>query len=438
MFQSKYLIISLAIPFVLSCSDQSAEESPQKGSPVLQHMYTYDAPVTALAPYDRANAISATNDGGWIAAGYTTTSTSQSDMMLWKFTSEGELDTGFSGGGILQLDNPAGVAGSGVESIVADEATDIIATSDGGYLVVGTAYGNGKYIVALKLNANGEFDSNFNGSGAFTSAYGLNITGLHGIETSNGDFVIAGSFSDYSSAFVSHMYVIKVTKSGQLDTAFQDSGEYWFPAITDQSREAIVRDIAPSADGGWIIAGRYVDSNEAGAAVWKFTASGDPDINFGNNGQLVIPDSSTTKFQANSIARVNNGWVATGSGSFSALAVWKITDLGTLDSTFYQGGLDNRGYAITATPDGGWLAVGTMGNGHYYDMGMWKFTANGKLDSRFSQDGIFHHNKTNSVTDSYEAHGVAIAADGSWIVAGYSLVVETTRINGNMETWQFK
>lgn len=173
---------------------------------------------------DVAYCLQLTADGGFVMAGYTESSGSDGDVLLYKVDSYGNTMFWRTYGGVHQ-----------------DVAWSVCQTRDRGYVVVGStrSYGAGvEDVYMIRTDASGDilWTRTYGGAG---SDIGYSVQ-----ETSDSGFVIAGSTSSDSSRYID-LYLIKTDANG--DTLWTRS--YGGPNHDEG------RSVRQTADHGYIIAG---------------------------------------------------------------------------------------------------------------------------------------------------------------------------------------
>ena len=167
---------------------------------------------------DLGNSIIIDSNGKIIVAGYSNNGTNN-DMVIWRYNSDGTLDTSFNGTGIV-VHNNAGGANSH------DKGNSITMDSSGKIIVAGESRGVANYDMAIwRYNSNGTLDASFNGVGYVThnNAGGGNAydTGLSVVVGSSGKILVAG----YSNAVSNQdMTIWRYNSDGSPDTSFNGIG----------------------------------------------------------------------------------------------------------------------------------------------------------------------------------------------------------------------
>jgi hypothetical protein len=184
---------------------------------------------------DYAYSIISTNDGGYAAVGDTISSiTGNASIYLVKTDENGAMMWSKIFG------SPHGYT----------DASAIIQTSDGGYLITGSVYSNGSTlfdVYLLKTDADGNL--------LWTKSYGTPTDdyGQALIATSDGGYAIAGM--TYSQSNNGNGYLVKVNASGTLQ---------WTKIYNASTFETAISIVATD-DNGYAIAG-YTNSSTAGYA----------------------------------------------------------------------------------------------------------------------------------------------------------------------------
>ena len=168
-------------------------------------------------------------------------------------------------------------------------------------------------------------------------------------------------------------------------------------------------------------------------------APGDLDITFNNGGTLTKDLAGGDDFGAAVVIQPDGNIVIAGSGTYGStpnFSLARFTPNGTLDTTFNQGGT-TPGPGIQSDPvgvcpcgaqalalqsDGKILAAGYAGSGSDLDFVIARYNTDGTLDTDTfnilgNQPGV-NMTAVGSATDQAEA--LALQADGSVVVAGFS------------------
>ncbi len=325
---------------------------------------------------DRAAAITASTDGGYVIAGY---AQSFSGAFIAKYTSSG----------VLSWNRIWGSTGGSIKSIAT--------SSDGCYIVTGVTNNFG----AGNIDA---FIVKFDSTGSLLWSKTWGGTGDDGanavIVVKDGGYVISGETRSFGSGSRDIFYA-KFTVDGELS---------WSKTWGGSSHE-YVGSLASTDDGGFVVAGKtssYQDTISGDAFLAKFTSDGTLSWNKTWGG-----------YSADSANRViitaDGGYVIAGqtysfgAGGYDAFLA-KFTSDGTLlwNKTWGGSSFDVVN-GITAATDGGYVIVGwtTLGAG-VYDAFLVKF----------SSDGNLSWNKTFGGSSSDYGNDIITLPDGGYIVAG--------------------
>ncbi|MBI5635246.1 MAG: SBBP repeat-containing protein, partial [Nitrospirae bacterium] len=210
------------------------------GTDEWQKRYGGDGPENASV-----YSIQQTLDGGYIAAGYT--SISSSDSLIFKLNSDGSTDWVWT------------YAMTGFEYI-----NSIVQTSDGGYIAAGTFLSSGsgpRETLIIKLNSDGSTD--------WMNTYGDGATGDEEArviqQTIDGGYIVAGDTSSFGSGGTD-AWVFKLNNDGSVawEKTYGGTGDDY------------ARSVHQTADSGYILAGSTT-SYGPGIDSWvlKLDASGD-------------------------------------------------------------------------------------------------------------------------------------------------------------------
>ncbi len=159
---------------------------------------------------DIIKAVTQTFDGGYVAAGYSS-SVSPTSFCIIKLKSDGTLDNSFGTNGIVTI-----------ERSYSSYAYDVKQAHDSGYIVVGYTYNSSNHrdLFAAKLTKNGALDQNFNSGGTLTIgvaadneyAYSVAVTG-------NDEYFITG-YTNNGNNGGNDIIVIKLNSDGSFNAPF--------------------------------------------------------------------------------------------------------------------------------------------------------------------------------------------------------------------------
>lgn len=313
---------------------------------------------------DQANSICTTSDGGYVIAGYTTSTDGDvtmnkgyADYWIVKLNALGNILWQKTYGGQFQ-----------------DIATSVKQTTDGGYIVAGYsssnngdvtgnngAYTNDYWVVKLDSSGNLQWQKSIGGS-SDERAFEIQ-------QTSDGSYVIAGETNSSNSGDISSIalglrdfWIVKIGSTGNIIWEKRFGG----------SVEDIAYSIAQTSDGGYIVSGSTNSTNgnitfnsgQGDCWILKLDASG--------NLQWQKTLGTTTYDQAYSVKQTPDGnYVAAGylssntgiaeSEPLASTQYWvvKLDTLGNLLWHKSYGGNGNEAaYSIISTTDEGLALAG--------------------------------------------------------------------------------
>ncbi len=385
---------------------------------------------------DKATSIVQTDDGGYIVAGYS--DSNDGDVS----GNHGNIDYW-----VVKLDASGGITwqkslgGSGN-----DEATSIVQTDDGGYIVAGESNSNdgevsgnhgGYDYWVVKLDASGgiSWQKSLGGS-SYDSANSI-------IQTSDGGYIVAGTSSSTDGEVSGNhggndYWIVK------LDA---DGGISWQKSLGGSNHERAYS-IVQTTDGGYVVAGESssndgeVSGNHGGYDYWvvKLDASG------GISWQKSLGGSSYDS--ANSIIQTSDGgYIVAGqaysnngnvSGNQGNADYWvvKLDASGGISWQKSLGGTaDDFAYSIFQTTDGGYIVAGYSNSnnrdvsGNHGNNDYWIV----KLDV---DGGISWQKSLGGTADDF-AYSIFQTTDGGYIVAGqaYSNDGDVSGNHGSDDYW---
>ncbi|UOK41786.1 MULTISPECIES: T9SS type A sorting domain-containing protein [Flavobacterium] len=306
-----------------------------------------------------ADSIVQTTDGGYIIAGTSSSNNGDvsenhgsSDYWIVKLNSIGVIDWEKSFGGTLR-----------------DEASCIIQTTDGGYIIAGqTNSNNGDVTInkggfdywVVKLNSMGviEWERSFGGT---LNDYACSIQ-----QTIDGGYIVAGDTNSNDIDVTDphgyyDVWAVKLTSTGTMA---------WQRSLGGTNLDATYS-ILQTADGGYIIAAHSnsnngnVTENHGGTDYWvvKLTNTGDIDWKKSFGGTLIdeaysIQQTSDGGYIVAGFSNSNNGDVTGNHGDFDYW-VLKLSVVGDIQWQKSFGGTGaDKITSIKQTADGGYAIAG--------------------------------------------------------------------------------
>lgn len=268
-------------------------------------------------------------------------------MAIWKFDNTGNPVTTFANNGVnIPDETNTSITSSQGFDITLDNADNIIVTGD---IIISNV--PGIYMALRKFDNNGSLYNTFGTNGIVTSArgvpdYGYNDRGNGVTVDSENNIYVAGWTRNAATPSITMNTIWKYDSSGNAVNSFDDDGI----AILDMnSTYANSVDIVLDDSSNIYVA---VQSNFSGGNILlaKYDNNANPDINFGTDG-IVISDIGLNVEQGNSILldKENNIFVCgvadTDVSTDYEMVIWKYDTTGTLDPTFDFDGIVTHGEA---------------------------------------------------------------------------------------------
>ena len=236
--------------------------------------FNYDGTVTThVGSYDdEALTLALQSDGKILAGGYTNNGENR-DFALVRYNSDGSLDRDF------------GLEGMTVTAVGSsnDEITDMAVQKDGSIVITGAAQGkNGRVVVLARYKADGTLDTSFAKDGFSLSMTGVDAQAESVALSETGRILVSGSYSDGKKR---GLMLLGFDAAGQLDKTF---GEKGIAVPADSSSFSEGYGMLLAEDGKILVAGSVGEEGERDAALFRFTAEGQPDSSFEKDGVLVV------------------------------------------------------------------------------------------------------------------------------------------------------
>ena len=215
------------------------------------------------------------SDGKIVVAGYMPNGTDQ-DFVVFRYLSNGTLDTTFSGEGKAKIN-----FGTGRNDI----AEDLVIQSDGKIVIAGGTFSDGpsrNYDFAVaRMNSNGSLDTTFSSNGKQTTNFGADDIAHSVTLEADGKIVLAGE-KHTSTAPSIYFAIARYNANGSLDTTFNGTGKKAFsviPGVSSRANHVIVQSNGMIVMMGW-----------AGTdfALARLNPAGVFDTTFSNDGKFTI------------------------------------------------------------------------------------------------------------------------------------------------------
>jgi hypothetical protein len=330
---------------------------------------------------DHAYAVRSTSDGGYVAAGSTSSTGDGSvDVYLVKMDAKG----------VVQWERAFG----GTDW---DEARAVQETSDGGFVVVGSTRsfgGGGSDYLLIRTDAAGN-DLWATALGGPGNQYGFSV-----IETADGGFLVAGQTSSVRGTDYD-LSLVKTDSQGGLLWAKTYGG------IRDEAGYSVLE----TPGGGFMVAGYtgsmghgmedvyLIRTNEAGALMWDRVYGGE-----GNERGHALIQTTGGQYVV-----TGKTW-SYGAGGYDVLLLQADQDGTLMWLNAYGGNGYDCGNGVAETSDGGFIVAGETDSFGQGDFDVYSV--------RTDQGGTAVWQRTFGGTGDDSGFSVLHAADGGFLIAG--------------------
>ena len=309
--------------------------------------------------YSRGVAIQ--NDGKIVISGRASNTSSDGNVVIVRYNTNGTLDTTFNGNGIKIVD----LGGN-------DSGENVTVQADGKIVVVGETTTD---FATVRVNSDGSLDTTFGTSGIVLTDLGA-YDQANGVAIQSDGKILAGGSSTPGSNG-GKFAMVRYTSNGSLDTTFNGTGKVTVALGSDAAGNAL----ALQSDGKVILAGRSYNGTDYDFGLVRFNSNGTLDASFGTSGIFTAPVLSGED-SANDVALQADGKIiavgksSTGTGECFSMIRCHAT--GVLDTTF--GGTGKISTAFGSVWDGGFgVAIQVDGkvvlSGYSYNGGNYNFAA---------------------------------------------------------------
>lgn len=334
------------------------------------------------------------------------------DVAITRLNTDGTLDTDFATDGYFTMDFNA-------ES---DFIYSGLVLEDGSLLACGAASitVDDTDILLVKLNPDGTPDNTFGGGDGIViqelntgQDYAQSMVVL-----ADGSIVIAGSTA-IPGMTTTRGLIMKFNADGSLNTDFGTNGH---TVINLNNETDAFYGLVELADGSFVAAGTTSYSFATHLWAAKFSADGEQDTSFANEGNYVYEDAITSAYD---MALKGSTIVTCGtiSGSEDDIFLLGLTSDGATDATFGTDGMivqdinpADVGNEIMILEDGRMVVVGSTGQSFFArNFLAIRFDEAGVLDETFAEMGVMEYSVSN---DFDVASSVVLQDDGKLVLGG--------------------
>ena len=269
-------------------------------------------------------------NGSVVVAGLT--NESRSNILLAKLTAAGKVKNGF-----LKRSQQFRLAGASGNALAVQP--------DGKILVAGQRSSNtGVEQFVARFHSNGKADRSFGSNGHVSRPSGRGGAVAIRVQGSRNDFRILTLAQSVAQDAPAQYQLTGFKKGGKKDRSFGSRGV----ALSSWPAQSASGDLIGSVgvdflvrSDGSLLVGGSLDRGNQYPAFAAFTSAGQPDVSFGDQGQIEINDVDGTVGQlamsgSNTVASVS-AW-----SQSRTVHVLRIGPQGRLDPTFGQGGIATR------------------------------------------------------------------------------------------------
>ncbi len=387
---------------------------------------------------DTGYSITTDSSGRILVAGYSKNASSNEDMVIWRYNVNGTLDTTFNGTGYVIHNSAAGGNGNDYGlSIVTDSTGRILVAgysknaSNNYDMVIWRYTSNG----TLDTTFNGTGYVVHNGAaGGNGDDYGNSLA-----LDSSGRIVVTGYSQNARNN--SDMVIWRYNTNGTLDTTFNGTGYVVHGSAAGADGYDWGTSVTLDTSGRILVAGgSHNPSSDYDLVIWRYNANGTLDTTFNGTGFVIHAGAAggvNNYDQVSSITTDSSGRILVTGHSMNAvgpdwdMVIWRYNANGTLDTTFNgtgfvvhgaaAGGVNNHDYGASITTDaaGKIIVAGSSYNAaSSLDMVIWRYNANGTPDITFNGTGYLVFNRATGGDYADSASSVTLDSSGRILVTG--------------------
>ena len=400
---------------------------------------TFDTDGLVQTPIDVssvATGLALQPDGKLVAVGLTTLN--NNDFAVVRYNSDGSLDNTFGTGGIVSTDF--------FGNNRSDSASSVLLLSNGKILVGGSAGGNNNDtdFALARYNPDGTLDTSFGTGGLMTLDFlGVGaIDGALSIALQSDGKIVAAGFTNMDVGVADDLFAIaRFNADGSLDTGFGTNGRFTTDFGGGVASSSTARKVLVKPNGFILVGGDSDASGTSDLALLQLDEAGDPDANFGTNGE-VLNDLGGGLELGRSIALLPNGQILqVGSSTFilvpsAEAALVRYNENGSTDMTFGTngvvledfstvGGTGGEGKALLLLADGkivlgGEAFLNITVNPSLTTFALARYLSDGSPDPDFGTKGRVLTDFSNGAGSLDLLNDLILQPDGKIVAAGAS------------------
>jgi uncharacterized delta-60 repeat protein len=402
--------------------------------------------------WDYGNSIYVDKEGKIYVTGSSSRSGSNTDMIIWRYNSNGSLDTSFNGTGFVVHNNAAGGNGN-------DIGASIYIDKEGKIYVTGHSWDGSNYdMVIWRYNNNGSLDKAFGSGGIVVNDRGDGGDSIY--VDKYGKIYVTGSRRNGSNE---DMAIWRYNSDGSLDKTFGSGGMVVHNNAAGGNGDDVGYSIYVDNNGKIYVTGWSWNGNNRDMVIWRYDGYGSLDTTFGGIGYVVsnyaarnnlnnsggsAADDIGASIYVDSIGKIyvtGYTWNRS-SGDNTDMVIWRYNSNGSLDTSFNGTGIVDhhnaaggdgwdRGNSIYVDKYGKIYVTGySEKSNRNKDMVIWKYNSDGSLDTAFGGVGyVVHGNAAKGNLDD-EGKSIYVDSTGRVYVTGYSW----NDSNTDMVIWKYK
>lgn len=241
----------------------------------LDNTFSFDGKVTTDlgSDADACLAIAIQPDGRIVVSGFSYDGVSD-DVSVARYNTDGSLDTGFSGDGMVTTE--LGPGGGTFRGLALQPDGRIVVAGSAGYFD----------LAVVRYNTDGTLDFTFNGAGMVTSAMSFGCEARSVAVQPDGRIVVAGYVS---TAMGADILVVRYNEDGTFDNSFAGGGVVY----TDLGPNDDGYDVLVQPDGKILVAGTGSNGTNADFALLRYLSGLDIgliDLSHRDRSVLVYPN----------------------------------------------------------------------------------------------------------------------------------------------------